>query len=131
MSAEGPLEANLAFYQAFSDQDLQRMDALWARRAPVRCVHPNWDALITREDVMSSWMAIFAGGGQVSVRCVEPQSHQVGEMALVGCREQLEETTLVATNAFVLEDGVWRMVLHQAAAIVQRVEFTKPPEHLN
>ncbi|MEE8533734.1 MAG: nuclear transport factor 2 family protein, partial [Alphaproteobacteria bacterium] len=39
------LFVNEAFYQAFADGDLAAMDAVWAREAPVACIHPGWAAL--------------------------------------------------------------------------------------
>ncbi len=42
------LFANETFYHVFRTRDLGAMDELWARRAPVVCVHPGWQALTTR-----------------------------------------------------------------------------------
>ncbi|MBV8937825.1 MAG: nuclear transport factor 2 family protein, partial [Alphaproteobacteria bacterium] len=49
------LAANLEFYRAFAIRDLAAMDALWARQAPVACLHPGWSALKDREAIMESW----------------------------------------------------------------------------
>ena len=51
--------ANEAFYVAFSTRDLEAMDALWARQAPVTCIHPGWNALTGRDAVMESWHERF------------------------------------------------------------------------
>ena len=131
MSAPGALEANQAFYEAFSDKDLHRMNDLWAQQAPVRCIHPGWDALTSREEIMASWMAIFSGAGAATVRCVLPQVLEQDALAIICCTEQIGEAQLVATNAFIFERGAWRMVLHHAGQVVQRVQFSTPPEHLN
>jgi hypothetical protein len=53
------LFANNAFYIAFRGRDLEAMDDLWAREAPVACIHPGWHALSGREDVMDSWEGIL------------------------------------------------------------------------
>ncbi len=36
------LFTNETFYHVFRSRDLCAMDAIWARRAPVVCVHPGW-----------------------------------------------------------------------------------------
>ena len=53
------LAANLEFYRAFAARDLTAMDALWARRAPVACLHPGWTALKDREAIIESWAGIL------------------------------------------------------------------------
>ena len=49
------LFANDAYYAAFADGDPAAMDALWARRAPVSCIHPGQTALTDRAAIMASW----------------------------------------------------------------------------
>ena len=46
------LAANLEFYRAFTVRDVAAMDTLWARRAPVACLHPGWTALTDREAII-------------------------------------------------------------------------------
>ena len=41
--ADAVLAANLEFYRAFTMRDVAAMDALWARDAPVACLHPGMD----------------------------------------------------------------------------------------
>ena len=43
------LFANEAFYAAFAGHDYAAMEALWARHAPVACIHPGWGVLEGRE----------------------------------------------------------------------------------
>ena len=47
------LAANEAFYEAFRQRDMAAMEALWAQHAPVTCIHPGWEALVGRADVLS------------------------------------------------------------------------------
>ena len=123
-SAEEPdvLAANSAFYDAFTRGDLAAMDQLWARRAPVACIHPGWDALRGRDRVMQSWRAILGGGGGPEVRCAAPVAHVHGETAVVICREILATGRLIATNVFVREGERWMLVHHQAAPIASGEE---------
>ena len=108
--------ANAAFYDAFRTGDVAAMDALWARRAPVVCIHPGWPALFGRERVISSWKAIFDSGAP-AIRCAAAEAHVIGEVAFVICTETLPDGQLVATNVFAREDGAWRMVHHQAGPV--------------
>jgi len=50
--SDAALAANLEFYRAFATRDVAAMDALWARRAPVACLHPGWAALKDRDDMI-------------------------------------------------------------------------------
>ena len=59
---EAVLFANDAFYLCFAGEDVDSMDGLWASNAPVTCIHPGWEALYGREEVLESWRSIIAGG---------------------------------------------------------------------
>jgi hypothetical protein len=114
------LSQNLEFYRAFSTQDLAAMERLWARDAPVSCIHPGWTLLTGRDRVLASWRAILAGPAAMSVLCFDERVTLFGGLAMVICEEQLETHTLAATNLFVMENGLWRLVHHQSSQIVQR-----------
>ncbi len=122
------LAANHAFYDAFARGDMEAFDALWARDAPVACIHPGWGALHGRDEVMASWRAILNGGTQ-RVRCTHPSAHVLGDCAYVVCGETVGggEAELVATNVFCREDGAWKLVLHQAGPVHRRVERRAKP----
>ncbi len=49
----------------------------------------------------------------------------LGESAFVVCGEALDGDELIATNYFVREDGVWKMVHHQAGPVRRRAETQK------
>ncbi len=107
------LLANAAFYRIFAEGDAPAMDALWAKRAPVACIHPGWTALSGRERVMQSWREIFHSGPP-PIRCSDARAHLYGEVAVITCCEAIDGGVLAATNIFVREGGDWRMVHHQA-----------------
>jgi ketosteroid isomerase-like protein len=109
------LEANAAFYRTFSARDAAAMRRLWAARLPVACIHPGWDALSGRDEVLASWERILSSEGSPQVRCTLAEAHVLGEVALVTCHEVLEGGRLAATNVFAREDGAWRLVHHQAS----------------
>ncbi len=124
------LFANEAFYHVFRSRDLAAMEALWARRAPIACVHPGWHALHGREAVMESWDGILSNPEAPSVDCRGARAHLLGELGVVLCYEIIGRSVLTATNLFLREDGAWRMVHHHAgpcgAAPAELAE--EPPE---
>ncbi len=122
------LEANEAFYRAFAARDVDAMDAAWAREAPVACIHPGWDALDGRAEVLGSFRAILESGSAPHVRCTLAQAHLLGDAAFVTCHEVLEGAVLVATNVFVREAGGWRICHHQAAQLAPGQRRARPPE---
>lgn len=108
------LFANEAFYLAFQTKDMDAMEDLWARHAPVACTHPGWPSLDGREQVMQSWAAILANPDTRGVEMRGAKAHRCGEAAFVTCYEMIGESLLAATNVFVREDGAWKLVHHQA-----------------
>ena len=118
--SDAVLAANLEFYRAFATRDLAAMDALWAREAPVACIHPGWPVLSDRDSVMESWQGIFSNPASPRIACYDERVLLYGDTALVVCEEELEGGTLVASNFFVREADVWRVAHHQASQLVAR-----------
>lgn len=116
MSDEGDvLAANGAFYAAFAAGDYAAMNALWARQAPVACVHPGWPPVHGREKVMSAWHGILGNPPRPAVRPFGEHAMLLGDVGVVIGFEAIGDITLVATNVFARENGAWKMVHHQAA----------------
>jgi ketosteroid isomerase-like protein len=122
------LEANEAFYRAFAQRDVEAMDALWSHRSPVACIHPGWDSLHGRVEVLGSFRAILGAGSSPRVRCTVAAAHVIGEAAFVTCHELVEGARLVATNVFTREDGAWRVVHHHASPLAPGQARAQPPE---
>ena len=114
------LAANLEFYRAFATRDVAAMEALWARRAPVACLHPGWTALRDREAIIESWQGILSNPSAPRIACFDEDVLIYGEVALVLCEEELEGGSLAASNLFVREDGAWRLAHHHAGQVVRR-----------
>ena len=125
------LAANLEFYRAFAARDLAGMEALWARTAPVACLHPGWAALFEREAILASWEAILSHPEAPRVACFDERVYVYGDAALVLCEEELAGGTLAASNFFVREAGEWRIVHHQAGQIVRRPDDRPRRSRLN
>jgi ketosteroid isomerase-like protein len=125
------LAANRAFYEAFRHEDLDAMDALWAREAPVACVHPGWPPLVGRAQVMESWRGILSAGAP-PIRAESARVLRLGEVAYVIGYEIVPGGRLVATNVFAREDGEWRMVHHHAGPVnVDDEPEPEPPPTIN
>lgn len=123
---EAALAANRAFYKAFAAADIKAMDALWARRADVACIHPGWGLLAGRDEVIDSWRRIFSNAPP-DIICHGARAFLLGDAAYVVCLEIMPEGVLIATNLFVREDGRWRMVHHQAGPTAERPNIVAPP----
>lgn len=126
------LRANAAFYTAFTRGDHDAMDALWAARATVTCLHPGASLLRGRETVLAAWRAIMTGPLPFEMRCHGAEVQLYGDVAVVTCYEGNGEQPahLAATNVFVLEDGTWRMAHHQAGPLSRPFQ-PRPSSALN
>jgi ketosteroid isomerase-like protein len=127
------LAANLEFYRAFAARDLIAIEAIWARRAPVACLHPGWSALKDREAIIESWESILGNADAPRIACYDEKVYLYGDVALVLCEEELAGGSLAASNLFIREDGVWRLAHHHAGQIVRRQgeRRRRPPPRLN
>lgn len=120
------LAENEAFYEAFRRGDADAVDALWAKRSPVACIHPGWEPLHGRDKVMGSFRAILRGPHPPQIACERPVATLLGEVAFVICVETLDDSTLVATNVFVREEGAWKLVHHQAGPVSSQRSEPRP-----
>lgn len=110
------LDANEAFYRALRAGDLDAMDALWARGRQVSCSHPDGPVIFGRGAVMASWRMILRHQPP-QIEVLDAQAIVTGRSAMVLCRERIGLIELMASNAWVREDGAWRMISHQAEQI--------------
>ena len=129
--SDAVLAANLEFYRAFTARDRAAMNALWARRAPVACLHPGWTALTDRDAIIQSWEGILSSPDAPRIACFDEQLLLYGDVALVLCEEELDGGTLAASNVFIREDGEWRIAHHHAGQIVRRHAERRRPTRLN
>ncbi|MEZ4287414.1 MAG: nuclear transport factor 2 family protein [Polyangiales bacterium] len=125
------LAANLAFYEAFAAADADAMLNLWSQHSPVACVHPGMPPLYGRTEVINSWRQIMAHPRAPRIHCTDAKVHILGAVAYVTCNEGLldEASSLIATNIFVLEDGNWRIVFHQAGPLVTKSTVVRPSQY--
>ena len=120
------LFANEAFYLTFTTRDADAMDAIWSAREDVTCVHPGWQPLIGRNEVMRSWRNILSNPKAPKIECEHVWAHVAETIAYVLCNEVMAEGQLAATNIFTLEDGAWKIIHHQAGPMPNTArELTK------
>ncbi|MGI5165544.1 nuclear transport factor 2 family protein [Spirillospora sp. CA-253888] len=130
-------ETHAEFYAAFEAGDLDRMAAVWAdgpHAAAVSCVHPGWDMLRGREEVLRSWALIMANTTYIQFVLTDVETDVYGDHAVVTCKENVltadEDTetgflaagSIVATKIFVRDGGEWRLLLHHGSPILNPVE---------
>lgn len=108
------LEVNTAFYEAFAAGDFLAIKQLWSRSNDISVIHPGSTALHGQKAVMMSWQLIFKNSGSHNIECINERAYLYDGSAYIVCSEVFPEGQLIATNIFVVEDGDWRMVHHQA-----------------
>ena len=116
-------EAEAAFYAAFSQCDLQAMQALWARDDVV-CVHPGSAAITGYEAVMRSWEHIFSNAERPMIRTKVIQCIASEDLVLQMTEEYLSSPTnpsrgavVLASNSYRRDAGGWSMVAHHASVM--------------
>jgi hypothetical protein len=116
------LYANALFYSVFMDDDIAAMEEMWAQRVCVSCVHPGWNPIIGRHEVMASWRPVLAEPAIRDLRAHNPVAKVLGRTAVVHCNEVLPYVDLLATNIFVRGAEGWKLVHHQSALGPRPVE---------
>lgn len=114
------LEAEAAFYTAFSKRDLEGMMAVWDDAEDVVCVHPLGTVLIGAAAVRASFERLLSNQHEMTFMVEERHRSSDGELALHVVREHIriagkQQPPVAATNAYRLTDDGWRMILHHAS----------------
>lgn len=118
MSVPAAIEfANSAFYDAFQAASIEQMSDLWAPTDAVFCCHPGWQPIHGREAVLRSWAEIFSNAGPMPIAHRVLARDLIGEMGIVCCLESVSGHGFIATNLFVRDGKIWRMVHHHAGPI--------------
>ena len=118
------LQANAAFYNAFTAGDLAAMSALWVDDGEeTTCAHPGFPHLHGHSAILDSWQQIFANSNmKIQPEKVRCKLLRGGLSATVTCVERVDgpgDNALTATNVFEKSgDGHWRMITHQAGPVV-------------
>ena len=116
---EQVMAANEAFYAAFNQKDADAMEAIWSRREDITCIHPGWNLLKGRDEVLESWRGILENPNQARIVVGGASVMLLGDNALVLCRELVGGSPLAATNFFVREGGDWKLLHHHSGPVAQ------------
>ena len=87
-------EANLAFYEAFNQCDVQRMEKLWAQSPYVRCIHPGWEPVVGWPSVRQSWADVFESMLSIDFSLEDVHVEVVGQSARVNLVAHASVTTI-------------------------------------
>ena len=108
------LAANSEFYRAFLNCDFDKMNEIWSKREDVTVIHPGYSLLQGRDNVLTSWQQILSSVHAPDIHCCNATPYVNDRVAYVICHETLSNSTLIATNIFILEDNSWKLIHHQA-----------------
>jgi ketosteroid isomerase-like protein len=116
-------EAEMAFYEALEQGDLEAMMGVWATDEELVCIHPGGPRIEGFEAIRESWRQILGQVGRLNVRLSDIQRFEGMLYALHVVCEWISETgkprqgaPVFCTNAYLLTDHGWRMVLHHASS---------------
>ncbi len=116
-----PREAEVAFYRAFEDRDLEAMMAVWDESDDVVCVHPMGSPLRGPRAVAEAWREILAAEASLRFGIEEIQITHQGPLAIHIVKEHIlvaagkPVAPMTATNIYRQTPSGWRMILHHAS----------------
>ncbi len=119
-----PQDAEAAFYDAFTRNDLEGMMAVWADDDEIYCVHPHGGRVAGVAEVRESWRQIFKNR-QTLVFQLRDQHYVHGMMLAVhSVYEHIElegesevRGATLATNVYLRTERGWRMVVPHASPV--------------
>ncbi|CAJ2654340.1 unnamed protein product [Trifolium pratense] len=117
------LGANSKFYNSFRNGDLAAMQAMWAIRDEVCCVHPGLKGISGYDDVIESWNFVWANYEfPLQIKLEDVKVHARGDMGYVTCMEFVKTKGgrwggQFVTNVFEKIDGEWFVCNHHASPV--------------
>jgi ketosteroid isomerase-like protein len=121
------LAANGAFYTAFNLRDMKAMAAIWTSQTLAVCAHPGLPPLYGRDQVLESLRGALGNPAAPRIKVEQARAIVLGQSAMVICEEHIGTAVLIATNVFILEGGVWRIVHHHAGMRAGSARPADPP----
>ena len=127
MDNSSELEAvNSSFYAHFEAADIQGMSDLWVNSDEVWCTHPGWPTIFGWDQIRVSFEQIFSGPGLPQFLTSYVRFTGNDHAAWVFVEENLLGSSLsavAAVNVFKNDQGVWKMVGHQAAPLIPDLDL--------
>jgi ketosteroid isomerase-like protein len=126
--ADQVLAANRRFYDAFEALDIEWMEACWAPREDIACLHPGGPWQHGPQEVREGWEAIMANTGYIEFEIADACVAVVDPVAWVTCTERITSAggegartvaEIAATNLFLLGASGWRIALHHASPVIR------------
>jgi ketosteroid isomerase-like protein len=117
---DSPEAAEMAFYSAFEDADLEGMMAVWARQAEIECIHPFGERLQGATSIRKSWQQLFSNGKQLRFQLDQISSTTDAKLAVHVLYENITAAgntrhQAIATNVYRCGLSGWHMILHHAS----------------
>jgi ketosteroid isomerase-like protein len=129
-----PLEAEAAFYNAFSKRDLDAMMTVWAESDDIVCVHPVDTPLVGLEAVREGWAAVLRNDREMLFAVQEKHRSENDTLAVHVVLEHIRirgrvQPPVATTNVYRRTDGGWRMILHHASPAPEPDQATSATLH--
>ncbi len=118
-----PEDAELAFYEAIENGDLDRLMTVWSDDDEIVCLHPNGQRVVGQAKVRESWAAILSSGHSIQVRVARSVRWQGAMLSIHSVVETLYvdnqpgNVPVAATNVYVRGPNGWRMLVHHASPL--------------
>jgi hypothetical protein len=127
------LQANSAYYRAFSEKNIQSMEQVWMPDNASVCIHPSAKPLVGAKDVLACFQTMFkSSDGAFQRNWLEPNQIRLsvkGATAIVTCEEYVyarrfvrgkkRQTELIqklqATNIFRKVGSKWYVTYHHSS----------------
>lgn len=124
---EAVLAANQAFYDAFSNRDIGKMNLLWWQGSTSLCIHPGSQTLMGWDTIQASWSSIFRNTDwlEIDLEVLKVEIDQslayvvVQEMVLQSSRGRKMKAQSIATNLFQKMAQKWYLVHHHGSPIMR------------
>lgn len=115
-----PEDAEIAFYEAIEQADIQALGRVWSLDDNIVCIHPGTNRIEGRAQVLESFSGMFAESPSISFAISDALQTESDGLAIHLVREEIEldgqlVSVMVSTNIYHLEDGGWRMLLHHSS----------------
>ncbi len=124
---EAVLETNQAFYQAFSQRNLQKMSQVWWQGSTSLCVHPGGKVFIGWDEIRPTWESIFRNTDflEIDLEIIKIEIDQavayvvVGETVLQSSQGKKFKGQSIGTNIFHKMAQKWYLVSHHGSPIMR------------
>lgn len=127
LESEAVLAVNQAFYDAFSQRDIGKMNLLWWQGSTSLCIHPGGQILTGWDVIQSSWRSIFENTNSLEIDIETLKLEVDRSLAYVVVRETVLQSSRgrkmkaqsIATNIFQKMAQKWYLTQHHGSPIIR------------